>query len=87
MGVLLVEPVITAAGVNVFQSGYAVVLRMVLKTREAGALMGVVAETVNVVALRGTRIVVRPVGGGQWVKVGNDIGAVVRVCICSLPEC
>lgn len=81
LGVVLLEAVITADGVNVFQSGYAVVLRMVLKTREAGALMRVDAEIVNVVALRGTWIVVRPVGGGQREKVGNAIEVVVRLVL------
>lgn len=70
---LLLEEVITADGVKVFRSGYAVVLRIVLKTRAAGALMVVDAKTVNVVWLRGTRMVFRPVGGGQWLKEENAI--------------
>ena len=60
---------------------------MVLKTREAGASMLVDAEIVNVVWLRGTWIVVRPVGGGQRAKVGNAIEAVAQTCISSSSEC
>lgn len=58
---------IVTVGQKEFQDGYLEVSRKTAHIRDAGALMMIRLEIVKVEYSRGTRRVVRPLGGGQAV--------------------